>query len=433
MIITIHRGSHEIGGTCIELISRGGTRIVLDMGQPLPQLDDTAAVDLAAERPPIKGLYENDGNEKTVDALLISHAHQDHYGLMRGLHPAVPCFMSEPTRQLVEITARFTGNGINIANHRRFHSGEAFCIGDLHITPYLVDHSAFDAHAFLIEDGDKRIFYSGDFRAHGRKAKLFEYFVAQPPAPVDLLLLEGTMLARPGETCDSEQELEQKLVAAVKQTQHLVLSCVSGQNIDRLVTLYRLAKRTSRTLVIDPYVAHILDTLAAKNPSLPHPSADFSRHLKIYYPRHLCRRMRLHLEMGAVLDQFGIWRIHPSEFRRQPDRYILLVRDSMAAELKPELGDTAHGALFLYGLWKGYWNRSRMQNLQDWVEAAEINFCYAHTSGHAVTADLNRLAAALQPEQIVPVHTSQPEDYERYFGPKVRVAMDGAAIRVGNM
>lgn len=34
MLVTIHRGSHEIGGTCVEVVS-DGTRIVIDIGKPL--------------------------------------------------------------------------------------------------------------------------------------------------------------------------------------------------------------------------------------------------------------------------------------------------------------------------------------------------------------------------------------------------------------
>lgn len=278
MIITIHRGSHEIGGTCIEMTSRGKARILLDLGQPLPPLDEKINEPRPEpELPAVKGLYQSDGEEKLVDGLLVSHAHQDHYGLIKKLHPEVTCYISEPTRRLIESTALFTGSGVHIEKHRTFCSGEAFAIGDFKITPFLVDHSAFDAHAFLIEDGVSRVFYSGDFRGHGRKSILFERFVANPPAPVDVLLLEGTMITRAGESCDSEQDLEQKIVDAVRNAQGLVMSSVSGQNIDRLVSLFRVAKRTRRILVVDPYVAYILNQIAAFNPSLPHPSAGFQK------------------------------------------------------------------------------------------------------------------------------------------------------------
>uniref|UniRef100_UPI001C5CADBA hypothetical protein n=1 Tax=Escherichia fergusonii TaxID=564 RepID=UPI001C5CADBA len=66
------------------------------------------------------------------------------------------------------------------------------------ITPYLADHSAFDAYSLLVEAHGKRAFYSGDIRAHGRKARLFENLVEHPPQAIDVLLLEGTTLSRPG-------------------------------------------------------------------------------------------------------------------------------------------------------------------------------------------------------------------------------------------
>lgn len=60
----IHRGSSEIGGTCIQL-STDRTTILLDLGLPLSQ--KSKQFDLASIK---------------TDAVLISHPHQDHYGLI---------------------------------------------------------------------------------------------------------------------------------------------------------------------------------------------------------------------------------------------------------------------------------------------------------------------------------------------------------------
>ena len=38
-----------------------------------------------------------------------------------------------------------------------------------------MDHSAFDAYAFLVEAEGRSLFYSGDFRIHGRKQRVFDY------------------------------------------------------------------------------------------------------------------------------------------------------------------------------------------------------------------------------------------------------------------
>jgi Transposase IS66 family len=86
-------------------------------------------------------------------------------------------------------------------------------LGPFAITPFLVDHSAYDAYALLIEAHGRRLFYSGDIRAHGRKAALFERLVAKPPRPVHAMLMEGSSLGRldPGQQFPTERAIEAQL------------------------------------------------------------------------------------------------------------------------------------------------------------------------------------------------------------------------------
>ena len=81
----------------------------------------------------------------------------------------------------------------------------------------MVDHSAVDAYAFLIEAGGARVFYSGDFRAHGRKAKVFHKLLDNPPDNIDLLLMEGTMLGRSNDDFPDENAVEAKIVEVLKK------------------------------------------------------------------------------------------------------------------------------------------------------------------------------------------------------------------------
>jgi ribonuclease J len=67
-----------------------------------------------------------------------------------------------------------------------------FVLGPFTITPFLNDHSAFDAYSLLIEADEQRLFYTGDIRALGRKKSLFDKLLADPPAALDVLLMEGT-------------------------------------------------------------------------------------------------------------------------------------------------------------------------------------------------------------------------------------------------
>ena len=72
MRVCIHRGTKEIGGTCVEIES-SSTRIVLDVGLPL---DATSPDEVPLH--PIAGFETPDAS---LLGVVISHPHQDHYGL----------------------------------------------------------------------------------------------------------------------------------------------------------------------------------------------------------------------------------------------------------------------------------------------------------------------------------------------------------------
>jgi ribonuclease J len=120
MKILIHRGSHEIGGTCIQLATEKST-ILLDLGQPLSE--NSRHLDVAALRP---------------DAVLISHPHQDHYGLIDALFPDIPVYMGKLGQKLIEATRLLLGKALPANPIHHFTSWQPFAIGDFTLTPYLV-------------------------------------------------------------------------------------------------------------------------------------------------------------------------------------------------------------------------------------------------------------------------------------------------------
>ena len=109
MEITIHRGSHEIGGTCIQL-STEQSSILLDLGLPLSKV--SKELDVAALTP---------------DAVLISHPHQDHFGLIEALKPDVPVYMGELGKNLINATRMLLGNDLLKKRNSLFQSLAIFC------------------------------------------------------------------------------------------------------------------------------------------------------------------------------------------------------------------------------------------------------------------------------------------------------------------
>jgi len=117
MQLIIHRGTQEIGGSCVELFDKE-TRILLDFGLPLitadqKPFDSKVLVGKTVDElkasgvlPNIKGLYRDD--VKAIDAILLSHSHMDHYGLLNYVHPEIPIYMSKGADILVKISSIFT-------------------------------------------------------------------------------------------------------------------------------------------------------------------------------------------------------------------------------------------------------------------------------------------------------------------------------------
>jgi ribonuclease J len=239
MMIKIHRGTQEIGGSCVEL-QTNSTRILIDFGLPLagehPQKEITkkSKEQLIKDKllPDIQGLYEN----PEFDCILISHAHQDHYGLLSFVHSDIPIYMSKGTKKLIELGYLFNQTNCNLKNIKTIDAWKPFEINDIKITPHLVDHSGFDSMSFLIETENKKIFYSGDFRGHGRKNILFEKMIKNPIKDIDYLIMEGTMLSREDEQYKTEEDIENDMVKLLKSTGNLMflLDCTPGVRQIRL-------------------------------------------------------------------------------------------------------------------------------------------------------------------------------------------------------
>lgn len=125
---------------------------------------------------------------------------------------------------------------------------------------------------FLVEAKGKRLLYTSDFRAHGRKRQTLDDLTRHEAPKVDALLLEGTMLGREAKELITEEQLERKAIDFMHRCPKAVLVCQSGQNIDRLVSFYCAAVQSDRLFVVDVYIANVLDKLCAARPRCGFPA-----------------------------------------------------------------------------------------------------------------------------------------------------------------
>lgn len=409
--LTVHRATREIGGNCIEIVAGDGTRIILDVGRPL-DADDAATgllpatLDLSAP----------------AAALLVSHPHQDHYGLLAEVPADWPVICGEATARLIVLTSGIVGTPTR-RTFRSWKSGERLKIGPFGVTPYLTDHSAFDAYMLLIEVDGRRILYSGDFRSHGRKSKLVARMMASPPPNIDVLLMEGTNLGS-DKSCITESDLEAEFAALFKTTPGRVFVAWSAQNVDRTVTLYRACLKTGRTLVVDLYTAEVLETLAAfaKLPQ-PHWSG-----IKVVVTSAFARMYR-NTGRAAFVDRMAAHGIAARALAGTSERWVAMVRASLLRDyagggVAPDADDA-----WCWSMWRGYLDRPEGSRVREWFGAGGARPAHLHTSGHASPDDLRAFAKSIAAKQLVPIHGIAWDGPLDGF-PPVRRLVDGEQLMI---
>ena len=397
--LTIHRGTHEIGGSCVE-IRTDKAKILIDLGIPLDYDKHTTE-----EQTQIR----SDAAEwcKGVDALFLSHAHADHYGFLGLLPQDTPIYATEETFAMLALDGILGDDQTKHLNKYPLKSGQSCDVADIKVTAYIVDHSAYGACAYLSECDGKRILYSGDIRLHGVKGVLYKNL----PKDVDYLLLEGTNILR-AKNNPTEREIEKQFVEAFNDAPDaLHLVWCSAKNIDRICALFRACLRCGKTLVIDPYTANVLAAVAELNPKIP--TVTTAEQMKVYFPP------RLTTLLTERNQERYIYSLNPkqnkvsyADFARSPEKYVMLVRPTTLTYLQRI--NTPHIRL-IKSIWGGYWDEPNTERFRSWVEEHCEQVKDIHSSGHADTKSLQRIVEHIRPQTIIPIHTDSPSSFDELF------------------
>ena len=397
-------------------IESSGKRLILDIGLPLDAEDNDKKY-----LPSICGL---DGDDESLLAILISHSHLDHFGLLEHINKSIPVYMGADARHMIESASPFLPSNWPVPSiGGDFKNETSVELDPFTITPFLIDHAAYDAYALMVDADGKRLFYSGDFRMHGRKSKLLERLMSNPPAHIDAMLLEGSSLGRleHDDNFPSESDVEQYLVNTFKTSTGLVMVHASSQNIDRIVSVFRACKKTGRRLIIDLYTAVVLE--ATGNLNLPQ---SYWPEISLYVPNS--QRIKIKkLEYFEPLKRHSKNRIFIEDLQNIANQSVLLFRPLHIRDL--EKADCIKEAVYIYSQWEGYWEKEPYAYLREWLIKRGIPKISIHTSGHASPQDLKRFVTALNPRKVIPIHTFHPDQFKELF-PNVVLLNDGQTLEV---
>lgn len=397
MNIKIHRGQNQIGGSIIE-VSSNTTRLIFDIGLELGKDDQTA--------PEIDGLFVG---KPSYDAVFISHYHADHLGLAQFLLPEISVYMGEKCFAVNKASNEYRHIEVTLSPHF-IRAGEKIVVGDIAVTPFLCDHSAFDSYMFLLENGGKKILYTGDYRSNGRKS--FDALIDKIPQ-VNALITEGTSLGRDDIKSLSEAELED-IAAKEMKGHHPVFILQSATNIDRIVTAYKAASRNRLVFLEDLYMAGITSAIGG---SIPNPIS-FSN-VRVF-PTDGNRYDELKKYGGKAVGKDRIAGL----------KFAMCVRQSMQCYLDglSRIMPFEGGILF-YSMWSGYKEQEGMQEFLTFMESKGITVRTLHTSGHADREAIRAIIAKTNPDWIVPVHTENAQWFCAE-NPTINVLTDGDSVSI---
>ena len=191
----------------------------------------------------------------------------------------------------------------------------------------------------------------------------------------------------------------------------------SSQNIDRIVSAYCACKRAHKFLIIDIYTAWVLEQVQMVSISSP---CLERKEIRVYAKGSQYERLK------ADPDYFGDFskrlfrrRVMPEELRKTPEAFLYFGKMS-SFDFIDEFKNAAAPVNVIYSQWLGYLDGSHpdycgSDRISAYRDDPEVNFVYAHTSGHAPLKDLQKLAAALKPKMLVPIHTEHGEDFSKIF------------------
>lgn len=402
----ILRGKDKIGENLIEL-TYGDIKVLIELGKALDSGDKHSEL----EKTVLKNKY---------DAVVVSHYHADHAGLIE-YKTDCPVYIGCGAYRIIKAMNEYrnaTYFGKNVGynaktgdtqclraykyrntvyygkdigdNVKTYRNGKPFTVGGIKITPFLCDHSAFDSYMLLFEAGGKSILYTGDFRFHGRKDK--EKLLYALPKSVNVLICEGTNIGSE-KPCFTERELENKLAEIMRKTDKPVFVLQSGSNIDRLVSVYRAAKRSGRILYEDNYTALIASAAGGK---IPRP--DVFDDVYAFTPRPLqSKRKDMFFEFENKRGLRAI--VHSGKF-------VMVVRPSMSGFMNRLYNSSLYipGSTLVYSMWSGYKQEKATAKFLDCATDMFMNIIDLHTSGHATEEDIELLKQTVNADECVTVH-----------------------------
>lgn len=375
MKITLHRAENQ--KNILVEIATENNKIILDGGVTLEENEVLLLPELQAQ-------YSFVG----VDAVFLSHYNTEHVTMAKDLLAGVPVYVGKLAGQMAMAAEEYKAKKPT-PFARYYLNGVTIEVGEICVTPILVDDIAHEAYLLLIEGEGQRVLYTGDYRANGRKR--FEEMLEGLPEKVDILLCEGGVITDADINPVTERNLEEQVGALVAEAKGPVFAMLSVTDFDRTTSLFGVAKRNHRVLLQDLYTAQVA---AAATRVMPNPAgwpgarAYLTTGYKAEHPRY---------QLFASLP-----RVSKAEIATQ--KFVMCIRPTMKKYLKTLSQEMRFkGGILLNLLPDASANSPVTKEYLAFAESKGLTVHTLRTSNHGDAMALKALVEAVHPTKIMPL------------------------------
>lgn len=290
-----------------------------------------------------------------------------------------------------------------------------------------VDHSVPGAVGFIVE-ADETVAYTGDLRLHGTRSEDTERFIKEAKrAGTSVLITEGTRVTREDDHYVSEEDVRDAIDAEFSERDGPIFVNFNGNDLDRLRTIADIAKKNGRTLLITEKLFYKL--LAAQSAGYDCPIDD----VKVLIPFSTEKMLKQWQKNLRAWFEDRIVTI-PEIWNRLEEYAIYLnyynVKD--LADIRPKGGTYIHSASEAFeeeqefdfvrlSNWLKHYNIeiAGFEMKFDRMLGRERPFFVGnyHASGHLSAEELEKMIDTIDPDVLIPVHTlNRAWFYERWDG-----------------
>ena len=328
---------------------------------------------------------------------------------------------TEPADSLEKFVTELPGQGSK--KRKQLKSGQVCELSELdlpfEIEAYEVDHSIYSANAYILR-GDLNLAYTGDFRLHGKNALQTKKFIDEAKN-ASILIVEGTRVERE-DFNETEETVFQNCLQAVEESEKLVVADFSARNFERFETFSKIAQKTGRQLIVtakDIYMLHGIEC------------ADGVCRIEDVSIYDELRATRNKWETDVVRKNWDANYISYDKIHLNPENYILCFS---FFDLKHLLDIMPQNGTYIYSsseafseeqafdfrrLWKWLdFFKFKVYGFEIITNQGEPQPTFTrgyHASGHVSKSDLEHIINTINPDCIIPVHTTNPQWFKDTF------------------